>query len=113
MSDLTQKRCVPCEGGVEPLSRAEAESLLKQLDPAWQHAEDGKSIHREYKFRNFYRTMSFVNAVAHIANSEDHHPDLEIGYGYCRVKFNTHAIGGLSENDFICAAKVDALPPVD
>src|SRR5690606_14261363 len=113
MSDLTQKRCVPCEGGVEPLSRAEAESLLKQLDPAWQLAEDGKSIHREYKFRNFYRTMSFVNAVAHIANSEEHHPDLEIGYGYCRVKFNTHAIGGLSENDFICAAKVDALPPVD
>ena len=68
-----------------------------------------KSIRREWKFKNFYRTMSFVNAVAHIANAEDHHPDLEVGYGYCRVKFSTHAIGGLSENDFICAAKIDAL----
>ncbi len=54
--------------------------------------------------------MSFVNAVAHIANAEDHHPDVELGYGYCRIRYNTHAIGGLSENDFICAAKIDALP---
>lgn len=110
MNDLTQKRCVPCEGGVAPLSRAEAEALMKQLDPAWKLAEDSKSIRREWKFKNFYHTMSFVNAVAHIANIEDHHPDLEVGYGYCRMTFNTHAIGGLSENDFICAAKVDAIP---
>ncbi len=109
MSDLTQKRCKPCEGGVAPLSRPEAEALMKQLHADWKLAEDGKSIRRERKFKNFYHTMSFVNAVAHIANTEDHHPDLEIGYGYCRIKFNTHAIGGLSENDFICAAKVDAL----
>lgn len=109
MSDLTQKRCQPCEGGVAPLSKQEAETLMKQLDGAWQLADDGKSIRREWKFKNFYHTMSFVNAVAHIANTEDHHPDLELGYGYCRMKFNTHAIGGLSENDFICAAKVDAL----
>ena len=110
MTDLVQKRCTPCEGGVAPLSKSEAESLMKQLNADWQLAEDGKSIRREWKFKNFYRTMSFVNAAAHIANTEDHHPDLEIGYGYCRMKFNTHAIGGLSENDFICAAKVDALP---
>jgi 4a-hydroxytetrahydrobiopterin dehydratase len=109
MSDLTQKRCQPCEGGIAPLSKQEAETLMKQLNPAWQLADDAKSIRREWKFKNFYHTMSFVNAVAHIANTEDHHPDLEIGYGYCRMKFNTHAIGGLSENDFICAAKVDAL----
>ncbi len=110
MSDLTQKRCKPCEGGVAPLSKPEAEALMKQLHADWKLDEDGKSIRRERKFKNFYHTMSFVNAVAHIANTEDHHPDLEVGYGYCRIKFNTHAIGGLSENDFICAAKVDALP---
>ena len=65
---------------------------------------------REFRFRDFYRTMSFVNALAHVANIEDHHPDLEVGYNYCRVRYSTHAIGGLSENDFICAAKIDQLP---
>jgi 4a-hydroxytetrahydrobiopterin dehydratase len=110
MSELTSKKCVPCEGGMPALSSAAAQSLLKQLKPEWQLAEDGKSIASEWKFRNFWHTMSFVNAVAHIANAEDHHPDLEVGYGYCRIRYNTHAIGGLSENDFICAAKIDALP---
>lgn len=109
MNDLTQKHCKPCEGGIAPLSRPDAEAMLKQLNPAWRLAEDGKSIRREWKFRNFFHTMSFVNAAAHIANTEDHHPDMEIGYGYCRMTFNTHAIGGLSENDFICGAKVDGL----
>lgn len=109
MSDLTSKQCKPCEGGVAPLTLSDAQMLMKQLNPAWQLAGDGKSIQREWKFKNFYRTMSFVNAAAHVANSEDHHPDMEVGYGYCRVKYNTHAIGGLSENDFICAAKTDAL----
>jgi 4a-hydroxytetrahydrobiopterin dehydratase len=110
MSDLTQKKCVPCEGGVAPLSREQAQAMMKQLGGQWTLAEDAKSIRSEWKFRNFYHTMSFVNAVAHVANAEDHHPDLEVGWGYCRVKYNTHAIGGLSENDFICAAKIDALP---
>ena len=110
MSDLTQKKCVPCEGGVAPLSREQAQAMMKQLGREWTLADDAKSIRSEWKFRNFYHTMSFVNAVAHVANAEDHHPDLEVGWGYCRVKFNTHAIGGLSENDFICAAKIDALP---
>jgi 4a-hydroxytetrahydrobiopterin dehydratase len=110
MSDLTQKKCVPCEGGVAPLSSVEAQAMMKQLGSQWALAEDAKSIRSEWKFRNFYHTMSFVNAVAHVANAEDPHPDLEVGWGYCRVKYNTHAIGGLSENDFICAAKIDALP---
>jgi 4a-hydroxytetrahydrobiopterin dehydratase len=110
MSDLTQKKCVPCEGGVAPLSREQAQAMMKQLGREWTLADDAKSIRSEWKFRNFYHTMSFVNAVAHVANAEDHHPDLEVGWGYCRVKYNTHAIGGLSENDFICAAKIDALP---
>jgi len=110
MTDLTAKKCVPCEGGIDPLTREQAEGLMKQLQSDWRLSDDGKSIHREWKFRNFFHTMSFVNAVAHIANAEDHHPDLEVGYGVCRLKYTTHAINGLSENDFICAAKVDALP---
>jgi 4a-hydroxytetrahydrobiopterin dehydratase len=109
MTTLTEKKCKPCEGGVAALTRAEVAPHLQQLHGAWRLADDAKSLHREWKFRNFYRTMSFVNAVAHIANTEDHHPDLEIGYDYCRMKFSTHSIGGLSENDFICAAKIDAL----
>jgi 4a-hydroxytetrahydrobiopterin dehydratase len=110
MSDLASRKCVPCEGGVPALTLAQAQALMKQLKPEWKLAEDGRSIASEWKFRNFLHTMSFVNAVAHIANAEDHHPDVELGYGYCRIRYNTHAIGGLSENDFICAAKIDALP---
>ncbi len=109
MSDLSGKKCVPCEGGVPALTRSEAEALRGQLHADWKLADDGKSLKRAYKFKDFYRTMSFVNAVAHIANQEDHHPDLEVGYDYCRATFATHAIGGLSQNDFICAAKVDLL----
>jgi|SRR5690349_20195234 len=113
MSDaLTGQRCVPCEGGVAPLTLEQAQTLMKQLDAAWQLAADGRSIHAEWKFKNFYHAMSFANAIAHVANTEDHHPDLSVGYGYCRVVYNTHAIGGLSQNDFICAAKIDALPRV-
>ncbi|MGE0115310.1 MAG: 4a-hydroxytetrahydrobiopterin dehydratase [Steroidobacteraceae bacterium] len=109
MNELVSKHCVPCEGGVEPLDGAASHHYLQKLSLGWQLDADGKSIRREYAFKNFYRTMSFVNAVAHIANTEDHHPDLEVGYNYCRIKFTTHAIGGLSENDFICAARIDAL----
>ena len=110
MSELGDKKCVPCEGGIAALTKAEAEKLRGKLSPEWKLAHDGKSIHRELKFKDFYRTMSFVNAIAHLSNIEDHHPDLEIGYGYCRVVFSTHAIKGLSENDFICAAKIDRVP---
>ena len=110
MNDLAGRRCVPCEGGVEALSRAAAEAQLQALNSAWQLAADAKSLARAFSFRDFYRTMSFVNALAHIANIEDHHPDLEVGYNYCRVRYSTHAISGLSENDFICAAKIDRLP---
>lgn len=107
---LAEKRCLPCEGGVAPLTRARAQALMQQLKPEWRLDEDARAIRAAWKFRNFYQTMSFANALAHVANSEDHHPDIEVGYGYCRVKYYTHAIGGLSENDFICAAKIDALP---
>ena len=108
MNDLTARHCKPCEGGVAPLSKDKAGQLLQQVS-SWTLSADGKQIEREYKFKNFHRTMEFVNAVAWIAHQEDHHPDLEVGYNRCAVRFSTHAIGGLSENDFICAAKIDAL----
>ncbi len=108
MNDLTDKKCVPCEGGVDPLSRQDAEAMLAQI-PGWNLSDDGKMISRDFKFKGFYKTMGFVNAMAWIANQEVHHPDFEVGYDHCLVNFTTHAIDGLSENDFICAAKVNAL----
>ena len=110
MAELTAKRCKPCEGGMEPLTREQATVLAGQLSPEWCLSKEGPYLRREFKFKDFYRTMSFVNALAHLANVEDHHPDLEVGYNYCRVQYTTHAIRGLSENDFICAAKIDQLP---
>ena len=110
MTDLVERRCKPCEGKVAAYSAGQAKAELKQLSADWRLIEDGKALKRNFAFRDFYRTMSFVNALAHVANIEDHHPDLEVGYNYCRVRYSTHAIGGLSENDFICAAKIDRIP---
>ena len=109
MTDLTSKRCVPCEGGVDPLTRDRAEELMGELHDDWALNDDATEIHRDYKFKGFYRTMAFVNAVAWIANNEGHHPDMEVGYNHGLVRFTTHAVDGLTDNDFICAAKVDAL----
>lgn len=109
MGDLASRRCKPCEGGAAPLGGGRARDLLRQLDPAWQMDDSGRAIHRLFSFKNFHQTMAFVNAVAWIAHRENHHPDLEVGYNRCLVRYSTHAIGGLSENDFICAAKVDRL----
>lgn len=108
MAELVSKRCVPCEGGVPPLSANEVDKLLGEVE-GWSASSDGKSISRVFKFRNYWQTMAFVNAVAWIAHQEDHHPDLEVFYDHCRVRYSTHAIEGLSENDFICAAKVSGL----
>jgi 4a-hydroxytetrahydrobiopterin dehydratase len=110
MSTLSDKRCVPCEGGIPALSPEVARAQLTALSAEWRLAGDSRSVSREFKFVDFYRTMSFVNALAHIANIEDHHPDLEVGYNYCRVRYSTHSVNGLSDNDFICAAKIDQLP---
>ena len=109
MTRLVDRKCSACTPGTPVLPAAEAKRLLGELDSAWSIVEDGKAIRRAFRFADFYRTMAFVNAVAWIANAQDHHPDLELGYNYCRVRFSTHAIGGLSENDFICAARIDAL----
>lgn len=106
--DLQNKHCVPCEGGIPPLSKEEVKQLLETLKE-WEVDANFTKITRRYSFKNFYKTMAFVNAIAWIANQENHHPDLEVGYNYCVVHYTTHAIKGLSENDFICAAKVNEL----
>jgi 4a-hydroxytetrahydrobiopterin dehydratase len=109
--DLSTKHCKPCEGGTTPLNAEQSAGLLASLQGDWNIDESGKEISRSFRFKNYYQTMAFVNALAWVAHAEDHHPDLEVGYNRCLVRYSTHAIGGLSENDFICAAKIDALLP--
>jgi 4a-hydroxytetrahydrobiopterin dehydratase len=104
--DLTNKNCKPCEGGVPPLTQPEIDELMKQLEGWEQHEQ---AIAKTYQFKNYYQTIAFVNAVAWMTHREDHHPDLKVTFNGCTVEYSTHAIQGLSENDFICAAKVDAL----
>ena len=106
MSDLASQKCKPCEGGVAPYSADQAKDMLKRLK-GWI-VEDGKLV-KVYPFTNYYQSMAFGKALDWISHREDHHPDLKVGYNQCRVEYMTHAIGGLSENDFICAAKCDAL----
>ena len=107
MSDLQNKHCKPCEGGVCPLDEEHSVMHLDDV-PGWQLSEDGKEIVRKIKFPDFLATMSFINAMADMAEEEGHHPDFCAGWGYCEVRYTTHAIGGLSENDFICAAKLNS-----
>lgn len=109
MTELTERRCAPCEGGVDPLSRTKADALLARIDAAWSLLPDGRSIERTFTFPVFGRTIAFANAVAWVATVEGHHPEMVINYGSCVVRYTTTAIEGLSENDFICAAKIDRL----
>ncbi len=106
--DLTQKKCVVCEGAETPLIRAEAEIFLKQT-PGWIISDDGKKISREFQFKDFRESMAFINKVAEIAESEGHHPDTHCFYSRVKLELWTHAIDGLFENDFIVAAKIDQL----
>lgn len=110
MSDLASRRSKPIPAGSPALSRAEVERYLGQVHD-WKLSDSGQEIRREFRFKNYHETMAFVNAVAWIAHVEDHHPDLEVGYNRCVVRWSTHSVGGLSENDFIGAARVDALRP--
>lgn len=105
---LADARCSPRSGKEHRLGEAAIRELLAQV-PAWELVEDGAAIRRSYAFDDYYRTMAFVNALAHIAHREDHHPDLSVHYDKCVVRYSTHDVGGLSENDFICAAKADRL----
>jgi 4a-hydroxytetrahydrobiopterin dehydratase len=107
MTDLAARHCRPCEGG-KPLAAEQIQTLLPEAE-GWSLDPSNQSISRKYSFENFYETMAFVNAVAWVAHRENHHPDLEVSYRFCRVRYSTHAIGGLSENDFISAARVNQL----
>jgi len=107
MNDLRSLHCKPLEGQ-PPMSVSEIETHLARLG-GWS-LRDG-AIEKAYRFASYHQTLAFVNALAWIAHAEDHHPDLAVGYGHCTVRFNTHSVGGISLNDFICAAKVDALLP--
>lgn len=107
-SELTHKHCLPYKSGEPALPRAQARALLKHL-PEWKINKAGTDINRTYHFKNYYQTLAFVNAAAWIAHQEDHHPTLTVHYNRCDVRYTTDSIKGLSENDFICAAKIDAL----
>ena len=124
--DLAQKKCKPCEGGTKPLAEDGVKAYLLKLS-GWEYASpstgssglsgpspqggsgQGGEIVKTFSFKNYHETMAFVNAVAFISHREDHHPNLEVSYKNCKVRYSTHSIKGISENDFICAAKVDQL----
>jgi len=108
MIPLAHAHCAPRRGHEHRLSEASIRELLPQL-PGWALVENGHALSKTFTFADYYRTMSFVNALAHVANAEGHHPDLSVHYDRCVVRFSTHDVGGLSENDFICAAKAELL----
>lgn len=105
---LAQAHCDPKHGQEHRLSEASIRELMPQL-PGWEVIENGHVLAKTFHFPDYYRTMSFVNALAHMAHREDHHPDLSVHYNRCVVHYSTHDVGGLSENDFICAAKAEKL----
>lgn len=111
MSDLIpldQAHCLPLKGTEHKLGQARVAELLPQI-PGWELVEEGRALSKTFHFRNYYETMAFVNALAYIAHREDHHPDLGVHYNRAIVRYSTHDVDGLSENDFICAAKTDTL----
>lgn len=105
---LAQKRCIPCEGNVPPLTQEQAQKLMQELND-WSLIDEAHLLAKSFRFKDFVKTMEFVNKIAAIAEEEGHHPDLTVTYGAVTVELMTHAIGGLSENDFILAAKIDQL----
>lgn len=109
MDDLATQHCRPL-ADEPPMPDDVVRTRLAEL-PQWRAADAGDAIERRFDFPDFHRTMAFVNAVAWIAHTEDHHPDFEVGYAHCTVRYRTHTVGGVSINDLICAAKVDALLP--
>jgi len=108
MSNLAKKKCIPCEGNVPALSKEQAQGMMKELDD-WSLIDEAHLLAKSFRFKDFKETMEFVNKIAAIAEEEGHHPDLTVTYGAVTVELMTHAIGGLSENDFILAAKIDEL----
>ena len=105
---LARAHCLPRRGHENRLGQARIAELMPQL-PGWELAEDGRALLRTFAFKNYHHTLAFVNALAWVAHREDHHPDLGVHYDRCLVRWSTHDVGGLSENDFICAARTSAL----
>jgi 4a-hydroxytetrahydrobiopterin dehydratase len=108
LQELAALPCQPRRGAEHRIDRARADALLRAL-PGWSLAEEGAAIAKDFRFADFHRTLGFINAVGFMANQADHHPDLEAGYGHCRVRWSTHDCDGLSMNDFICAARCERL----
>ena len=111
MTDLFKKKCKPCEGGIPALDISEIHKYQKKID-GWEVKSDEKKIYfleKEFKFKNFLNSQKFINEVSKISENEGHHPDILFGWGYAQIKITTHAIEGLSENDFILAAKIDQI----
>ena len=106
--DLASRDCVPCQGGVPPMEAAAARAMMAQL-PGWTLSEDGRTIRRRWTFKGFAKPVELANLAAWHGNKQGHHPDVAFGWGYCEVAYTTHEAGGLTENDFICAARLDAL----
>lgn len=106
--NLSNKKCVPCEGGVPKLTPEQVQLFLKEMT-GWQTNAEHTEIKKTFEFKNYYHSIAFVNAIAWFTHQENHHPDLEVSYNRVVVRYSTHAISGLSENDFICAAKVETL----
>ena len=106
IENLVRQKCTPCEGGIDPIPETQIHLMLNGM-PGWDYTEG--HISKKYTFKNHYQTVAFANAVAWISHREDHHPDVSVGYNTCNVSYTTHAINGLSQNDFICGAKVDHL----
>ncbi len=108
MKKLKEKNCIPCEGDVDPLTKKEAEKFLLEVE-GWEISSNGKSLIKDFQFANFDKAMDFVNMVADAAEFEGHHPDIDIRYSKVSLSLSTHSIGGLSENDFILAAKINSI----
>ena len=111
MSDLADKKCIPCEGGIPSFDTSEIHKYLKKVDGWDVKSNDDKSYYliKNFKFKNFEESLIFINKAGEIAEQENHHPDISFGWGYCKIKIFTHAIKGLAESDFILAAKIDKL----
>ena len=111
MTDLSQKKCKPCEGGISALDTSEIHKYQKKIDGREVKSNEKKIyfLEKEFKFKNFLNSQKFINEVSKISENEGHHPDILFGWGYAKIKITTHAIEGLSENDFILAAKIDQI----
>ncbi len=110
-AELTRKHCVPCEGGIPALTADQVQQYLPQT-PGWKVVGDGQRIRREWKLKDFQQCLDFFNKVGHLAEDEGHHPDLHLtGYRHAAIEVSTHAVGGLTENDFILAAKINEMAP--